>query len=140
MKIKTEKEFRKVIEPMLKELNVFIQPIETGGTGVGVPDLYCCYKSFSFWIEFKIGNLSIDGLFIKNCLFQAGQLLWHTRLARYGGTSFIMIYDKIIDTIIILNHKKEVISKIKLTKNELYQFLESVMNNYTNKEDLKNGI
>lgn len=51
--------------------------------GVGVPDLYCCYRGKSFWFELKIqGQAAI----------RPSQLAWHVRHKSHGGKAFILKY------------------------------------------------
>lgn len=56
--------------------------VETGGTGLGVPDSHGCVNGSQFWIEFK----KTDGWAVA---LRPEQVAWHMSYGRHGGTSFI---------------------------------------------------
>lgn len=69
--------------------DIFFQPVETGGVGRGVPDSYYAGRRTDGagrmgWVEFK-------GTETTRIKFELGQVAWHDRHARSGGTSFIAI-------------------------------------------------
>mgnify|MGYP001352895431 FL=1 len=92
--IKRENDLRTLVKKILEKENVFCQPIESGGTRRGIPDMYCLYKGFSFWIEFKIGSIDLIEKRYFSVTFQAGQKQWHAELRNNLGVSFFWIYDK----------------------------------------------
>lgn len=61
------------------------QRIESGGTGLGIPDLNFCHKGMEGWIENK---LVANG---EKITFQEGQVAWHERRVRHGGRCFIAV-------------------------------------------------
>jgi hypothetical protein len=61
------------------------QSIETGGTGLGVPDTNGCIGGVEFWIEFK----ATDGWTIGN--MKAEQVAWLERRTRAGGRCFVSV-------------------------------------------------
>lgn len=50
---RTENAFSKALVTSLKNKGAFVQRIESGGTGRGIPDLYCIIKGKAVWIELK---------------------------------------------------------------------------------------
>lgn len=60
------------------------QRIETGGTGLGTPDLNVCDDGFEFWIELKV----CAGLKIG---LRPEQISWHLKRHEAGGASFILV-------------------------------------------------
>lgn len=68
---------------------IFFQAVETGGVGRGVPDSYYCGRRDDGagrmgWVEFK-------GTSTTRIKFELGQVAWHDRHAREGGTSYIAV-------------------------------------------------
>ncbi len=61
--------------------------IETGGTGLGIPDDIICLRGVSPWFEFKI----VKG---RQVLLSPEQVAWHYRWNRAGGKSWIVARDK----------------------------------------------
>jgi len=69
--------------------DIFWQAVETGGVGRGVPDSYYCGRRIDGagrmgWVEFKATPTT-------RIKFELGQVAWHDRHARSGGTSFIAV-------------------------------------------------
>lgn len=69
--------------------DLFWQAVEVSGVGRGVPDSYYCGRredgvGRSGWVEFK-------GTETTRIKFELGQVAWHDRHARQGGTSYIAI-------------------------------------------------
>lgn len=60
------------------------QAIETGGTGLGIPDLEGCWGGHSVWIECKATEGWAVGL-------RPEQIAWLQRRARVGGSSWIAV-------------------------------------------------
>lgn len=63
------------------------QPIETGGTGRGIPDTNYCFGGIEGWVEFKLTSTWTTGL-------RPEQIAWLLRRARAGGRTFIAIRRK----------------------------------------------
>lgn len=85
----TENELKLRMMRILRHQDIEIQPIETGGTGVGVSDWYYRTPRMSGWIEFKIGHERKDGS-IK-LKWEAGQLNWIRRFARMGDKMLLCV-------------------------------------------------
>ena len=49
----------------------------------GIPDVYCAYKGFAFWLEIKSND-------IKNCNLSKYQINWILKHQRHGGKVFIL--------------------------------------------------
>ncbi len=64
------------------------QRIETGSTGLGIPDVNLCFKGQEIWIELKV----VQGYKID---ISPQQVAWHFRRWRAGGTTYIMARDKV---------------------------------------------
>lgn len=78
---------RQLLRTHLPEL--MWQAVETGGVGRGVPDSYYAGRRIDGvgrmgWVEFK-------GTSTTRIKFELGQVAWHDRHARTGGTSFIAV-------------------------------------------------
>tara|TARA_R110000824_G_scaffold92279_1_gene224047 strand:+ start:252 stop:722 length:471 start_codon:yes stop_codon:yes gene_type:complete len=63
------------------------QRIETGSTGLGIPDVNLCWEGTELWIELKI----VKG---KRVELSPEQCAWHFRRNRAGGKSLIIARDK----------------------------------------------
>ena len=64
-----------------------VQRIETGGTGLGIPDVNMCHGGYECWVELKI----VKG---KKVLLDTQQVVWHYQRTRSGGRTFILARDK----------------------------------------------
>jgi len=63
------------------------QRIETGGTGLGIPDVNICDAGRECWVETKI----VDGNRVK---LSPEQVAWHWRRTRVGGKTWILARKK----------------------------------------------
>lgn len=61
---------------------VDFQPIETGGTGLGIPDTNGCFNGVECWIEFKQTEA-------WNVTVRPGQVGWAERRLRHGGRVYL---------------------------------------------------
>jgi len=66
---------------------VHSQRIETGGTGLGIPDVNLCGNGMETWVELKV----VKG---RRVMLSPEQVVWHFRRARAGGSSWILARDK----------------------------------------------
>ena len=66
-----------------KPHNALMTPIETS-TVAGVPDIYCCYNSFSSWIECKV-------LVMGSVRFRGTQYSYLKKLITAGGNAKIVV-------------------------------------------------
>lgn len=67
--------------------SVHWQPIETGGTGRGIPDLNFCSGGVEGWIENKVTSTLSVGL-------RPEQIAWLARRSRAGGRAFVAVRRK----------------------------------------------
>jgi Holliday junction resolvase len=81
-----EKTFYKLFKKHLPSV-ADCQRIETGSTGLGIPDLNVCHKGREIWIELKI----VKGRRVK---LSPEQIAWHHRRNRAGGETYIIARDK----------------------------------------------
>jgi hypothetical protein len=65
------------------------QPIESGTTGLGIPDWYVRTPKVSAWAEFK--NLRFPLNYPLEVPFKPGQYTWLKRHWALGGTSLLII-------------------------------------------------
>jgi len=63
------------------------QRIETGSTGLGIPDVNLCLNGIETWVELKV----VKGLRVE---LSPQQVVWHYRRARALGSSCILARDK----------------------------------------------
>ena len=76
-----ESDLRKLIRQKLPM--VHWQAVETGGTGLGVPDLNGCYEGVEFWVELKLVKRGLKlGL-------SPTQIAWLARRHRVGGRAWV---------------------------------------------------
>lgn len=64
-----------------------IQRIETGSTGLGIPDVNLCHSGVETWVELKV----VKG---KRVELSPQQVVWHHKRWRAGGSSYILARDK----------------------------------------------
>jgi hypothetical protein len=65
------------------------QPIESGETGLGIPDMFIRTESKSAWVEFK--NTKYLLVYPYTVPFRPGQCAWLERYYQLGGTSLLVI-------------------------------------------------
>jgi hypothetical protein len=66
------------------------QRIESGGTGLGIPDAYIRTPRISCWAEVKIGKFNPNTRHIK-IKWEKGQMPWLKRHTICGGRSTLML-------------------------------------------------
>lgn len=87
MKDRHETAYRADLAAGFRRIGVLAQPIETGGTGDGVPDLFiACGKAV--WIEVKKGALNGNKI---NVTYRPGQKKWLQENAAQGGISIVHV-------------------------------------------------
>jgi len=80
----SEYRYRNALCQKLKADGFEVQPIESGGTGSGIPDLYIssAKRGFYAWMELK--NFKIGSLKEVHVPFRPGQLAWLKRFTASG--------------------------------------------------------
>ena len=92
--LRNEAAFSAVLVKKLKENKWFVQRIESGTTGRGIPDLYVVSPSgVPMWIELKRIHMKVferRPAFI-NVTWRPGQQNWLRRVNRYGQNACTLI-------------------------------------------------
>lgn len=85
-KLKLEKAiWRDKCVDVLKEMRAHWQRVETGGTGLGVPDWNVGWRGLETWFELK----RVEG---NRVLLRPEQIGWHLKRAHVGCRSWIIAY------------------------------------------------
>lgn len=86
-----ESAFRSALVKELRALGCFVQPVESGTTAAGVPDLYLAFDwRYSCWVELK-AMPAVEWPSVRKVQFRPGQRSWLERHARTGGHSFVAV-------------------------------------------------
>jgi hypothetical protein len=85
----TETDGRQWLRRKLGRFNLQLQAIESGGTGIGIPDLYLRHSEGAMWIELKIGHYVGTGIRV---LFRPGQLPWLQTNVSLGGNVALLMF------------------------------------------------
>jgi len=85
----TETDGRRWLRIKLSALDVMLQPIESGGTGIGIPDQFARTREGDYWIELKIGRYVTNGIKVE---FRPGQLNWLRRYANLRGKARLLLF------------------------------------------------
>ena len=81
----------------LKNMGYFVQRIESGMTGKGIPDLFAIIDGIPMWIEFKREHYAIQA---KNKIsWRPGQRAWLRRVGTDMMCYTIVMFDDIIGVI-----------------------------------------
>jgi len=107
--MKSESELRRTLVRGLRAHHVMAVSIESGTTGLGIPDVYIRTKRVGAWAELKNVKSTIKYPFTIS--FRPGQYQWLTTHHRLGGTS-LLIVGTLFDIFVFKNeHIKEVYDK-----------------------------
>lgn len=83
--------FRSALVKELRALGAFVQPIESGTTASGIPDLYLAFEwGYSCWVELKAMQ-GVSWPAARKVGFRPGQRAWLSRHARTGNHSFVAV-------------------------------------------------
>lgn len=85
----TESEGRQWLKRKLLRFDLQFQAIESGGTGVGIPDVYIRHNRGSLWLELKIGHYVSHAVRV---IFRPGQLAWIQKNTHLGGRTAMMMF------------------------------------------------
>jgi len=85
----TETEGRRWLKSKLNPHDVKFQPVESGGTGIGILDIFARTAYHDYWIELKIAKFTSTGIHIA---FRPGQLFWIKDYARLGGRARLIVF------------------------------------------------
>lgn len=87
--MKNEAAFSEKLSRALRDYGVMIQRIESGSTGLGIPDTYVRTSKKSLWMELK--NMYFPVTINLVVPFRPGQYGWLKRHAKLGGISVLAI-------------------------------------------------
>lgn len=87
----TEKNIRKCLIELAKKGGFLVQPIESGITNIGIPDLFFRTKKRDGWAELKVAVETKIGshLIVR---MRPGQLRWLRDYATLGGRALMLLY------------------------------------------------
>lgn len=95
---RTENAFSKALVAALKRKGAFVQRIESGGTGRGIPDLYCIINNKAVWIELKRVHHKASGY--ETIPWRPGQQAWLTDVVQRGQRALTLCcFDDLISCI-----------------------------------------
>ena len=89
MRLRSESELRQGLTKGLRAHHVIATPIESGTTGLGIPDLYIRTTKVSAWAELKHIRQPFTYPFVVP--FRPGQHAWLTQHHRLGGVSLLIM-------------------------------------------------
>jgi len=87
--MKRESNFRGALGQAIRATRNIAQPIESGSTGLGVPDIFVRTSKVSAWIELK--NYKYQIRYPLKVSFRPGQAAWLERYYKLGGISILGI-------------------------------------------------
>jgi hypothetical protein len=85
-----ESRLRQRLSERLKTAGAFVQCVESGMTGFGIPDVYVAYNGLVAWVELK-ADLAGTWPCKRAVTFRAGQRAWAAANEKHGGHSFLGI-------------------------------------------------
>ena len=87
---------------VMRDKPILLQPIESGGTGIGIPDIFFRTRVNEGWIELKIAKI-IKGSFRIKIDWRMGQLNWISRYVSLRGKVLLMIGIEITNEFILMD-------------------------------------
>lgn len=87
--MKNEAELRSTMVKGFRAAGYMATPIESGSTGLGIPDLFVRLPFCGFWAELK--NLRYPVRLPLEVPFRPGQYSWLARHHALGGTSMLVM-------------------------------------------------
>lgn len=88
--MRSEADVRGVLTRALRANGALAQPIESGTTGLGIPDLFVRTTRVSAWVELKYARYEPSSTY--EVTFREGQYGWLKRYYELGGTSVLGIW------------------------------------------------
>ena len=90
MQYKSESRFRNQLVNTMRQEGFKVQAVETGGTGLGVPDVFFARSGLSGWMELK--NMQDDILPDTITIdFRPGQIRWLTEFKDEGVNVYLVV-------------------------------------------------
>ena len=100
---RNEAAFSKAVCAHLRKQNWFVQRIETGSTGRGVPDIYAINPARqAMWLELKRVHIAIKGRHQIVVPWRPGQQAWLHQVTKMGQIAITLIACN--DFIVIAKH------------------------------------
>ncbi len=81
---RNEAAFSKALVTAMRNKGIFVQRIESGETGKGIPDLFIITKRTPMWIELKRVHSTCSGKQFLEIPWRPGQQAWLTDVANRG--------------------------------------------------------
>ena len=81
---RNEAAFSKALVTAMRNKGIFVQRIESGETGKGIPDLFVITKGTPMWIELKRVHGTCSGKFAVEIPWRPGQQAWLNDVAKRG--------------------------------------------------------
>lgn len=102
---RNEAAFSKAVCTHLRKNNWFVQRIETGSIGRGVPDIYAISPAGdAWWLELKRVHTTADAKLHAKIPWRPGQQAWlHTASIYRQNVSTLVAFD---DCIVVVSHEK----------------------------------
>lgn len=86
-----EAAFAKAVVKQLRKKGWFVQRIESGLTGRGIPDIYAVDPTHTpFWLELKRMRIDLRGKDRCAISWRPGQQAWLNAVSRYGQKAFTL--------------------------------------------------
>lgn len=101
---RNEAAFSKALVTAMRNKGIFVQRIESGETGKGIPDLFVITKGTPMWIELKRVHGTCSGRFAVEIPWRPGQQAWLNDVQSRGVTCMTLAcFD---DGIIKIGHER----------------------------------
>lgn len=81
---RNEAAFSKALVTAMRNKGIFVQRIESGETGKGIPDLFVITKGTPMWIELKRVHDTCSGKFAVEIPWRPGQQAWLNDVSKRG--------------------------------------------------------
>ena len=102
---RNEAAFSKAFVQHLRKYGWFVQRIESGSTGRGVPDIYCISpQGNAFWFELKRVHMNAAGHKVLSIPWRPGQQTWLHGVHKYNQRVFTLACFN--DMILVIKHDK----------------------------------
>lgn len=85
---RNEAAFSKALVTAMRNKGIFVQRIESGSTGRGVPDIYCIIGETPLWIELK--RVRRNSTRYVEVPWRPGQQAWLNEVTRRGQLAFTL--------------------------------------------------
>ena len=124
---RNEATFSKALCTAMRAKGIFVQRIESGETGKGIPDLFVITKGVPMWIELKRVHTTCSNKRILEIPWRPGQQAWlHDVAARGVTTMTLACYD---DGIVMIWHSTiYTANKVPIGEVKRYKDIRSLLN------------